>query len=367
VVQAVDAAEAKGHVHQALALIKADVEHRRDTKTFWHPERRCRLLQIAVLGSLLPGWAVSRWILAQAVRWMDASQRHRFTQAFDRTVQVAGGPERYPGVDALDSSCKLVDYDWVYRQLVLYELGGLQHFLDRVASRALVDRADGIQDWAGAPMGAYRLTAQTSNTLRWLDLSSGSEPETANIGSASLLEIGEHALGRMVVTKRGPMFESAPIFVPPDVATRVGEAPYDWMSALERGCHRKAEIGLRISTRAPGFPMLSDVPDALRCALIDTVVGPSSAEVLTWSAADVHDAHLAVIRAAAQEQVDFADLGLDPWPVVGSMLLDPATVRDLVLRPRVQDAAAFDRLAARLASPADEVCRMLALACRTAA
>ena len=133
--RAVDTAEAEGDYLRALDLMEGDVGRRPDTETFWHPHRVLRLMQLAAFNSVLPGWATSRWILAQAVRWMDASQRRRFTRAFDRTVQVAGGPERYPGVDDIDSRCKLMDYDWVYRQLVLYEFGGLRHFLGSLPRR----------------------------------------------------------------------------------------------------------------------------------------------------------------------------------------------------------------------------------------
>src|SRR3954451_2222831 len=178
VLRAVDAAEAEGDARKALTLIERDLDRRGPEKTFWHPDRLERLVQLVVNAPVLPGWASSRWILAQAVRWMDSSQRARFTRAFDRTVEVTGWPERSAGVDELDSQCKLVDHDWVYRQLVLFECGGLRHFLDRLASPRLVGRADGIREWADAPMGAYRYVDEEPQTMRWFDLVSGREVET---------------------------------------------------------------------------------------------------------------------------------------------------------------------------------------------
>ncbi len=361
VVRAVDAAEAQGDAHRALDLIGSDLERRTDTKTFWHPARLNRLLQLAVFDGVLPGWAYSRWILAQAVRWMDASQRTRFTRAFDRTVQVAGGPDRYAGVDEIDSQCKLMDHDWVYRQLVLYEYGGLQHFLDHVASRELLERAEGIREWAHAPMRAYVLKAQTSSTLRWLDLASREEVETANVGSASLLEIDDHAIGRLVPTEGGPMFESAPIFVPPDVATWVTDAPCDWMSALQRGCHRETSPGQRISTAAPSYPLLCDVPVALELALVEAVVDPSVDEVRQWSVDDWRRACSTVLRAALSESPVLTDSPFNPWPVLGSMVLEPRLFVELVRHPLPEDEEGFARMAARLSSPADQACRMLAM------
>jgi hypothetical protein len=61
------------------------------------------------------------------------------------------------------------------------------------------------------------------------------------------------------------------------------------------------------------------------------------------------------------EQPEFADLPFDPWPVVGSLALDPAILVRLLRRHDVDGAPGFDRLAQRLASPAAEVCRQLAL------
>lgn len=360
IIHAVDAAEAAGDVHKALALIAADLERRDENEAFWHPERMLRLQQLAVYGSVLPGWATSRWVLAQAVRWMDASQRERYKESFDRTVEVAGGQERYGGVDELDSSCKLTDYDWVYRQLVLYEYGGLQHFLDRVAARALLVRADGIRDWANARVGAFQLEERASSRLRWLDLSSGSQLETSDIGSASLLAVGEHAIGRLVPTETGPMFESAPLFVPPDVAAQVADAPDEWLSALERGCHQESQLGLRISTRAHRFPLLSDVPAWQQRALLASVVHANEDEVFRWPDQDLMDALVSVVHAAMGDRADLGENPFDPWPVVGSLLLEPAILLELAVQVTAEDGAGFTRLAQRLAAPAAQVCSVLA-------
>jgi hypothetical protein len=361
--QAVDIAEAAGDYHRALDLIEADVARRPDSERFWHPDRVQRLMQLAVFRSVLPGWANSRWILAQAVRWMDDSQRRRFTRAFDRTAQVVGGPERYAGVDRIDSQCKLMDYDWVYRQLVLYDFGGLRHFLRSAASPALIDRADSIEAWAAAPMGAYRYVEEQSHVMRWFDLVGQREVETANIGSASCLWIDAHAIGRLVPTEQGPMFESAPIFVPPDVASWVAEAPENWTSALQRGCQREAPLELRIDTRTSGFALLTDVPMSLRLDLAamsyDVDRPPTSDDLIA--------AEVAVVREAMKADSDLCDETFDGWPVVGAMVLDPATMAELARDRDPQHAAGFLRLAEKLASPAAGVCGALASVCRDVA
>lgn len=317
IVQRVDTTESRGDVHAALWLLEEDLGRRPDSEVFWRSDRVKHLMQLAAYQSVLPSWAYSRWILEQAVRWMDASQRGRVSRAYDQTVRIAGGPERYSGVDDIDSSCKLMDHDWVYRQLVLYEYGGLQHFLDKVASRSLIARADRIRGWARTPMGAYRLVGQSARAVTWWDLANERETETLNIGSASLVAVGEHVIGRLVTTEVGPLFESVPIVVPPDVAAQVAADPHDWMAALECGCHRDTTPEETISTQVTEFPLLSDVPPALEHVLIDQVVCPDEAEALRWSADDLKAAQVAVVSAALEDSLDVGG-AFEPWPVVGA-------------------------------------------------
>jgi len=266
-------------------------------------------------------------------------------------------------VDEIDARCQLVDHDWVYRQLVLFDFGGLRHFLADVASPTLIESADNIREWADASMGAYRYVDEEPQTMRWFDLVNRREVETANIGSGSLLWTDAHAIGRLVPTRHGPMFESAPIFVPPDVASWVTEAPENWTTALQRGCHREAPFDLRIRTRTAGFPLLNDVPMSLRLDL--AVVGEAAQRLL--SREDLIAAEVAVVREAMQEDSDLCDETFDGWPVVGAMVLDAAIMIELAQSHAPEHAAGFLRLAARVASPASDICLALAEACRDVA
>lgn len=67
VLDAVNAAEARG---DAVAAIDLMADHLRgpDGEVFWAPWRIRMLLEIAEAGPELPGWAISRWILAQSLR-----------------------------------------------------------------------------------------------------------------------------------------------------------------------------------------------------------------------------------------------------------------------------------------------------------
>ena len=63
-------------------------------------------------------------------------------------------------------------------------------------------------------MGAYRLVDSVRAHRTWWDLVNEREIETVNIGSASLVIVEKHVIGRLVPTELGPMFESVPIVVP---------------------------------------------------------------------------------------------------------------------------------------------------------
>ena len=158
-----------------------------DGKPFWRPWRVRYLTQLAGLGPLLPRWATSRWILAQALQALHEGSRDRTRRALEIAIELRGGEGELPGMDAMDAKCKVMDHDWVYRQVFLYELGGLHDFLRRRASADLVAGADRIREWARAPMGAYRLLDRAADVTTWEDLATGAEIRLANIGSGALV------------------------------------------------------------------------------------------------------------------------------------------------------------------------------------
>ena len=257
--QATDAAEARGDARAALDLIGQDLVRRTD-KNFWRPERLLRLTQLYAFGPSLPPWVTSRWILAQAAQQLDSRLRGRGRQAIDIAVETRGGPDTLVGVNEIDARCKVMDHDWVHRQVFLYELGALEHFVARVASPDLLRGADRIHDWARTPMGGFRFVGETPLALTFLDLATGREVTALNIGSATLLEEGDCAIGRLVPIEGGAMFESAPLYVPDAVAQQVAEDPADWVAALAAGCRAASDAGSRLNTTLPEFGMVTDVP-----------------------------------------------------------------------------------------------------------
>jgi hypothetical protein len=81
----------------------------------------------------------------------------------ERFRDGAGSP---PAVDDIEAKCRVIDRAWVFRQVYLYELGGLDDFL-RGAAPALLARADRIRAWARAGMGGYQLVGREPATVIW--------------------------------------------------------------------------------------------------------------------------------------------------------------------------------------------------------
>lgn len=356
--QAADAAEARGDAATALDLM-AEYPDGPDGKLFWRQERLRRLIQLAALGPILPGWATSRWILAQALQCLDERTRGRGLTALEVAVRTRGGQGALPGVDPVDARCDVMDRDWVYRQVFLYELGGLEHFLRRVATPDLLVGADRIEDWARAPMGAYRLVAESRPLLTWEDLGSGRTVETPNIGSATLLEPGDCAIGRAVPIEEGTMFEAAPLFVPESAADRVVADPAGWLDAVEAACRERDDHDEPVCrTGGHDFALLTDVPLIVRHALQRIVVDWGSSQDLRDPDRMPKEA-AAFIRTAVRGELDRED-GVSPWPSVAAALLEPRVSDFLLDDLGASDLPAVARLADDLAGPAADVCRWIA-------
>jgi hypothetical protein len=358
ILQATDAAEARGDAWGALQLIEHDLAGRGD-EVFWRPKRIERLMQLAALGSALPRWATSRWILAQAAQTLDESSRGRTSRAMQVTLGIEG--QRRAGNDDLDRRAKVMDHDWVFREVFLYELGGLQHFLSHVASADLVAGADRIHDWARAPMGGFRLLREEPKTLVWLDLTVDSEVESLNLGAATLVEPGDCVIGRLVPIDEGAMFEAAPLPVPEALARSVAGDPPGWVSLLIAACRSMAEEEMVIVTSGHDFRLLTDVPEIVQqLVFLDVNEHLHGRRMKLETIADLRSLQQGLVRAALDQQLPDSRLGLKPWPSVAATLLDPLVLVALADTARADDGSKFRRLAGLLGGPAGEWCEALA-------
>lgn len=363
ILQATDAAEARGDAAAALELIAQDLDQRKEP-TFWRPERMRRLLRLVAFGPMLPGWVTSRWILAQAAQHLDPRTRTRGLKAMEIAIETRGGVATLRGMDDQDARAKVIDHDWVFRQVWLYELGALEHFVTRVASPDLLAGADHIHEWMRTQMGAFRLVGESPQTLTLVDMSTGLRVEALNIGSATLLEMEDCAIGRLVPIADGAMFESAPLYVPENVALRVAQEPGDWIGAVAAGCRDAGEEGLpSLITAMPDFGMVTDVPHLLQLRLAVEVARGRDEELTPQALTPERllASRVTLVRAALDDWMPVTDWEDKKWPIVAATLLDPAVFADLATGLTAADGARVRELADRLVSPADWVCHELAL------
>jgi hypothetical protein len=365
ILRATDEAEARGDARGALDLMKQDLRLR-DDDSFWRPEKIERLMQLSVLGPVLPDWATSRWILAQAAQWLDEANRSRTSEAFTVAFRVGGFvANRYR--DDVDLRTKILDHNWVFRQAFLYDLGGLRHFLDQVASADLVAGADHIAEWAETPLSGFQLMGETPRTLHWLDLREGTQIATPNIGSATLLEPGDCAVGRLQPVDDGWMFDSAPLYVPRRAAQQVAEEPADWVKALARVGQQAGVDGSGFTTVGHDFQLLTDVPRIIQHLLLIDVEENVFDRPVVDRFPERLPLEVGLVRAAMDGLLDEDIRGLRPWPTVGAALLQPPVFAELLSPSRPEDPARLRQLAPRLAEPAATVCLDLAFELEAAA
>ena len=342
-----DAAEARGDAAGALSIL-AEMPLGPDGRFFWRPWRIRHLTQLAELGSSLPRWATSRWILAQAMQLLDESRRGSALKALEIAVDLRGGDDELPGVDLADAHGRVMDRDWVFRQIHLYELGGLAHFVRRVAAPDLLAGAERIHDWVRARMGGFRLVACEPGSVIWEDVLTKAQVSVPNIGSAAMVMPGECVIGRLVPIEQGLMFESAPLLVPEEVALEVARDPGGWVDVLK--AHRR-DVDTVVAPQA----LLNDVPVALwHYALLSCV--PEAKEP-----APEHLARgaLTLIRSIGAGWAPQPD-ELDPWACLSAALLEPSLGPMVSAMLEPADAELLRELSRRLAEPAATVGRLLA-------
>ena len=351
---AADDAEARGDAEAALALM-SEMPLGPDGKPFWRPWRLRYLTQLAILGPMLPRWATSRWILAQALQSLDEGSRDRVRRALAIAIDVRGGEGELPGMDHLDAKCKVMDHDWVYRQLFLYELGGLRDFLRRRASADLVAGADRIREWARAPMGAYRLLDRAADVTTWEDLATGAAVRLANIGSGALVMPEERVIGRLVPIEGGSMFEAAPLVVPRRVAEQVAEDPGGWIDLLRAA---QGRIGHSVTvTSGRGSGLVNDVPAVIwQYAVLDGRPIPPASALTSATAKGV----LELARVQLVTPVDDDPSDLDAWACLSAGLLEPGVSLALTELMEPRDRDMLQQLGERLADPAAALCSRLA-------
>jgi hypothetical protein len=298
-------------------------------------------------------------VLAQAEQMLMPSLRACHRKALRIAVDLRGGADSLPGRDEVDAMAKVIEGDWVYRQLTLYEYGGLATFLRDEAAPDLVAGADRIHDWARAPMRVLRFVGRSERSLRWRDLAADEEIEVMDLGGAAMVVPGECVLGRVVPVEEGAMLEGVPLRIPEDVAADAALDPPGWLDALRRGVRIDRPEEEKVFTAiSSGNRLLTDVPEVIwQLAALQYAGSPVDRED---TAAVVAEAVITVVRAVMTSTLEAREDELDPRACVGAALVDPVVLERLPDAFSPEDAPALAALADSLVGPAAEVCRELA-------
>ena len=215
---------------------RAALRHYRKIASVSGSEHEDMLEQLDEHHAILPDWVRARWLCAQALRASTpmADARHRESLEVAIMTAYAEDPEgRHRTSDPARALGRLIAHNWVYRQMSCFELGGLSEVLS-LAGPDLLRASGPVDEWVEAELGGYRLEAVGAGVATLRDLVSGTQVEILDIGTCGELEVGDHAIGRLVPIAGPPglMAESRLVPVPEWAAVEIAWTPEDWLDTV---------------------------------------------------------------------------------------------------------------------------------------
>lgn len=227
------AAERAGDAESAL-------EFHRGVPAFRRSAHAVLLTQLAGLSEEMTPWLWARWAAYQCTRAEEMKtetgrrQRSALTYAvetfhYDRLQRAAEA-----GADPVPMIGRVAGEDWCFHQLCTHELGGLESFLDELATGQLAREAGWARSWLGARMGGYRLEPGPGLWVR--DLATDEPLELLDLGARVHAAEDGWLMGRLVPSGVTPslMFDTRPVAVDEqtarEVATTTGRG--GWVNAL---------------------------------------------------------------------------------------------------------------------------------------
>lgn len=240
-----------------------------------------QLTQLVELEDVLPSWVRARWLAYQATRLATPASeaRHQAAVAAAAVALDAEHPDLH-GVptDPGKLLVRLTAHNWVYRQQMVFELGGLADVIG-AASPALISACGPVAEWTGARLGGYRLLESRDGTAVLEDLAVGERVKILDPGSCAELDIGDHAVGRLVPIESAPGHMAESRLLPADELTAglVADDPDAWFDYLVR---EPVDGWLRHLSNWVPASLCSDVPElAWRLILMPEDLGPESPEL----------------------------------------------------------------------------------------
>jgi hypothetical protein len=191
------------------------------------------LAEMVRLGDAAPPWAWARWTVGAAYRWALMNADPRTDRA---VVEVFAATYLEDDTYSDDLGTSIAAFDALAADLVTFDLGVLQDYLDVQAGPVLLDRADCVRKWGTAPSSVFRLAATREDRLVVHDEVSGIQLQVLHTGEALGTSINEWVLGRVVPAgSDGTVFASRPVTVGPRAGRLLRHAirsEGDWQARL---------------------------------------------------------------------------------------------------------------------------------------
>lgn len=200
------------------------------------------LTQLASLGEELPDRVWARWIAYQAVRCEDPDtetgtiQRLALKYVMETFHDDQLADCHADGGDPIKVVAWVASESWLFHQVLVHELGGLERFVDELATGRLAEHSTLARSWEGARLSGYLLgPSLPGGRLRVEDLAADTWTEVLDLGARANTGAGGWVLGRLVPSGVDNllMFDTPPIAVPEDVARDVAAASEPWLRMKE--------------------------------------------------------------------------------------------------------------------------------------
>lgn len=327
------------------------------------------MAQLASLGDDLPDWVWARWIAYQAIRCEDQDtetgriQRLALKYVLETFHDDQLADCHADGGDPVKVAAWVAGESWLFHQLLVHELGGLERFVDELATGRLAEHCALARSWVGAPLGGYLVGPTLPHgRLRVEDLAADSWTDVLDLGARANAGDSGWVLGRLVPSGVDDllMFDSPPIAVPERVARDVAAAPKPWLRVKE--VLDEGRLVERHFMRTD-LELVTDVPsiDLLRVGTPPADLERVTAQ-LRAGRDEIPRAAFRILRRAVDGTLQDSDA-----PHVAAAVLQPsarADARRLLVREGQYDAWA--RWAALVHQPARGLLLDFAEACRAA-
>lgn len=200
--------------------------------------------QLAGLAQEMTPWLWARWAAYQCTRAEDPGSKSSVVteRALDYTIRMfhqdAMARTYDEGGDPIPVVARVVGEDWVYHQVCAYELGGLECFLDTMATGRLAAESGLARRWVGARVGGYRIESASPGRLVVRDLAENRPRELLDLGARLHTDAEGWLIGRVVPSGTSPalMFDTRPLGVDRRTASdaSTGDRRGAWVTALDR-------------------------------------------------------------------------------------------------------------------------------------